>query len=156
QLEAILARVAGSRHQRRDAGHGALGERERPHPRQVDCGQRAQRPLGPRALVFALRSCTASPARAWATIHAKSASVFEAFTTSTKRARVIRNTTRSSSTPPVSLHRTEYCPSPSPRRLTSFTVSSWHSAAAPSPRSWISPMWLTSKRPQCAQIGKAH
>src|SRR5262249_36350587 len=95
-----------------------------------------------------LRSSTVTSARACRRIHARSAAVLAALTTSRKRAGARRKITRSSSTPPRSLQRTVYCPSPSASRATSFTVSSWHSASAPAPRSSISPMWLTSKTPQ--------
>ena len=54
---------------------------------------------------------------------------------------------RSSSTPPSSLHSTEYCAPRSAILATSLDSSRWSSASACGPLVSISPMWLTSKIP---------
>src|SRR5829696_7137609 len=83
----------------------------------------------------------------WRSNHARSRSWLLAFVTVRKRSPRSRYVNRSSSTPPRSLHSSEYWAPRPAIRDTSLESSRCSSASAPCPDVSTSPMWLTSTLP---------
>ena len=115
---------------------------------------RIVRAAGPWSAIIAYSEAASftvtSNAAAWRSNQARSFSWFEAFVTVRKRSSR-RYVKRSSSTPPSSLHSTEYCAPPGTIVVTSFDRIRWRNSSACGPVVSISPMCETSNTPACVR-----